>query len=65
MCGSWVNFIIANVTNGTSPGADCNDGLGPYLGVAVLYWVLAIYVLRGGFGGLGTAPEFEHPVEER
>ncbi|MGB5290101.1 MAG: hypothetical protein WBN41_01455, partial [Lysobacterales bacterium] len=40
------------------------DGLmGPYLGVAVLYWVLAIYVLRGGFGGLGTPPEFEHPVE--
>mgnify|MGYP001555497745 CR=1 FL=1 len=42
------------------------DGLmGPYLGVAVLYWVLAIYVLRGGFGGLGTPPVFEHPVEER
>ena len=42
------------------------DGLmGPYLGVAVLYWVLAIYVLRGGFGGLGTPPEFEHPVEDR
>ena len=40
------------------------DGLmGPYLGVAVLYWVLAIYVLRGGFGGLGTPPEFEHPVD--
>lgn len=40
------------------------DGLmGPYLGVAVLYWVLAIYVLRGGFGGLGTPPEFEHPLE--
>ena len=42
------------------------DGLmGPYLGVAVLYWVLAIYVLRGGFGGLGTPPEFEHPIQER
>jgi len=42
------------------------DGLmGPYLGVAVLYWVLAVYVLRGGFGGLGTPPEFEHPIEER
>lgn len=42
------------------------DGLmGPYLGVAVLYWMLAIYVLRGGFGGLGTPPEFEHPVEKR
>lgn len=40
------------------------DGLmGPYLGVAVLYWVLAIYVLRGGFGGLGTPPEFEHPID--
>jgi hypothetical protein len=40
------------------------DGLmGPYLGVAVLYWVLAIYVLRGGFGGLGTPPEFEHPLD--
>ena len=40
------------------------DGLmGPYLGVAVLYWVLAIYALRGGFGGLGTPPEFEHSVE--
>ena len=39
------------------------DGLmGPYLGVAALYWVLAIYVLRGGFGGLGMPPEFEHPV---
>jgi membrane protease YdiL (CAAX protease family) len=42
------------------------DGLmGPYLGVAVLYWVLALYVLRGGFGGLGTPPTFEHPIEER
>ena len=42
------------------------DGLmGPYLGVAALYWVLAIYVLRGGFGGLGTPPEFEHPIQER
>ena len=42
------------------------DGLmGPYLGVAVLSWVLALYILRGGFGGLGTPPEFEHPVEER
>lgn len=40
------------------------DGLmGPYLGVAALYWVLALYVLRGGFGGLGRPPEFEHPVE--
>jgi membrane protease YdiL (CAAX protease family) len=40
------------------------DGLmGPYLGVAVLYWLLAIYVLRGGLGGLGTPPRFEHPVE--
>ena len=40
------------------------DGLmGPYLGVAVIYWVLAIYVLRGGFGGLGTPPAFEHPLE--
>ena len=42
------------------------DGLmGPYLGVAVLYWILAIYILRGGFGGLGTPPEFEHPIPER
>ena len=42
------------------------DGLmGPYLGVAALYWVLAIYVLRGGFGGLGTPPGFEHPIQER
>ena len=42
------------------------DGLmGPYLGVAVLYWALALYILRGGFGGLGTPPEFEHPIEER
>lgn len=42
------------------------DGLmGPYLGVAVLYWVLALYVLRGGFGGLGTPPRFEHPIKER
>ena len=40
------------------------DGLmGPYLGVVVLYWLLAIHVLRGGFGGLGTPPEFEHPVD--
>lgn len=40
------------------------DGLmGPYLGVAVLYWAVALYVLLGGFGGLGTPPEFEHPVE--
>ncbi len=39
------------------------DGLmGPYLGVIGLYWVLALYVLRGGFGGLGTPPRFEHPV---
>ena len=42
------------------------DGLmGPYLGVAVLYWLLALYILRGGFGGLGTPPKFEHPIEER
>ena len=42
------------------------DGLmGPYLGVAVLYWLLALYILRGGFGGLGTPPKFEHPMEER
>ena len=42
------------------------DGLmGPYLGVAVLYWLLAIYILRGGFGGLGTPPEFEHPIENQ
>jgi len=42
------------------------DGLmGPYLGVAALYWVLALHVLRGGFGGLGTPPKFEHPVETR
>ncbi len=40
------------------------DGLmGPYLGVLALYWVFAIYVLRGGFGGLGTPPSFEHPVD--
>lgn len=40
------------------------DGLmGPYLGVACLYWVLALYVLRGGFGGLGTPPAFEHPIQ--
>ena len=42
-----------------------NGLMGPYLGVAVLYWVLAIYVLRGGFGGLGTPPGFEHPIEVR
>lgn len=42
------------------------DGLmGPYLGVAMLYWALALYVLRGGFGGLGTPPEFEHPIRKR
>ena len=42
------------------------DGLmGPYLGVSVLYWLLALYILRGGFGGLGTPPKFEHPIEER
>jgi uncharacterized protein len=42
------------------------DGLmGPYLGVAVLYWVFALYILRGGFGGLGSPPEFEHPIETR
>lgn len=42
------------------------DGLmGPYLGVALLYWVIALYILRGGFGGLGTPPQFEHPIEER
>jgi membrane protease YdiL (CAAX protease family) len=42
------------------------DGLmGPYLGVAALYWVLALYVLSGGFGGLGTPPAFEHPIDER
>ena len=41
------------------------DGLmGPYLGVAVLNWLLALYILRGGFGGLGTPPEFEHPVAD-
>jgi hypothetical protein len=41
------------------------DGLmGPYLGVAVLYWALALYVLGGGFGGLGTPPEFEHRSEK-
>jgi|GEM_PF-1232149 len=39
--------------------------MGPYLGVVALYWVLALYVLRGGFGGLGTPPEFEHPVQVR
>ena len=42
-----------------------NGLMGPYLGVAALYWVLAIYVLRGGFGGLGTPPGFEHPIQER
>ena len=42
------------------------DGLmGPYLGVTAIYWVLALYVLRGGFGGLGTPPAFEHPIEQR
>lgn len=42
------------------------DGLmGPYLGVAVLYWLLALYVLGGGFGGLGTPPKFEHPIQRR
>jgi hypothetical protein len=42
------------------------DGLmGPYVGVTALYWVLALYVLRGGFGGLGTPPAFEHPLERR
>jgi membrane protease YdiL (CAAX protease family) len=39
------------------------DGLmGPYLGVAAIYWALALYILSGGLGGLGTPPEFEHPV---
>lgn len=39
------------------------DGLmGPYLGVAAIYWALALYVLRGGFGGLGSPPEYEHPT---
>ena len=39
------------------------DGvMGPYLGVAILYWVLALYILRGGLGGLGTPPKFEHPI---
>ena len=42
------------------------DGLmGPYLGVAVLYWVLALYVLGGGFGGLGNPPVFEHPLKQQ
>lgn len=42
------------------------DGLmGPYLGVALLYWVLALHVLRGACGGLGSPPAFEHPIEER
>ena len=42
------------------------DGLmGPYLGVAAVYWVFAVYVLRGGFGGLGTPPEFGHPIAEQ
>jgi len=42
------------------------DGLmGPYLGVATLYWILALYVLGGGFGGLGTPPCFEHPLEKQ
>lgn len=37
------------------------DGLmGPYLGVAGLYWLLALYVLRGG---LGKPPGFEHPIQ--
>ena len=40
------------------------DGLmGPYLGAAALYWLAAIHILRGGFGGLGTPPDFEHPIE--
>lgn len=37
--------------------------MGPYLGVAAIYWVLAFHVLRGGFGGLGTPPAFEHPLD--
>ena len=42
------------------------DGLmGPYLGVTVIYWALALYVLSGGFGGLGKPPQFEHPLEDR
>lgn len=42
------------------------DGLmGPYLGVAALYWLLALYVLGGGMGGLGTPPKFEHPLQQR
>ena len=41
------------------------DGLmGPCLGVAVLYWALALCILRGGFGALGTPPAFEHPIDE-
>ncbi len=41
------------------------DGLmAPYLGVAALYWILALWILAGGFGGLGRPPKFEHPVPE-
>ena len=42
------------------------DGLmAPYLGVATLYWALALYVLGGGFGGLGAPPALEHPIDKR
>jgi membrane protease YdiL (CAAX protease family) len=40
------------------------DGqMGPYLGVAVLYWALALCIVGGGCGGLGKPPEFEHPLD--
>lgn len=40
------------------------DGLiEPYVGVVVLYWMIAIYVLFGGLGGLGRPPRLEHPIE--
>jgi membrane protease YdiL (CAAX protease family) len=42
-----------------------NGLMGPYLGVAVLYWLLALYVLCGGLGGLGTPPACEHPTNDR
>ena len=67
---SYTAFLPSEEAVPISPGlitmAWLPDGLmGPYLGVAALYWVLALCVLRGGFGGLGTPPQFEHPLEQR
>ena len=42
------------------------DGqMGPYLGLRCFSGCSRFMCFVGGVGGLGTAPEFEHPVEER